>query len=138
MKPEVEAAADWWANALSRVQVQDNGDLFQSALATFAASTAKPLEENEREAFKRSLAERLDEHVSKGGFERRAVGVDYGPDVVLAEALVDAVGLDRARKLSLLWPIKTTMWIDPGKVAIRHGYGAPIRTIYEAVPNEVL
>ncbi len=128
-----EVAANWWADRLSHVQMQDNGDGFQSLLATYVASVAgSPLTAHERIAFVSSLADRL----SKVG---RSCGVDYGPDGLLDDALADAVPDDaRRRKVSNLWPIKTWMLFDHDSNTVRaaQGYAAELVQIYPLLEAE--
>jgi hypothetical protein len=145
--PEVWAAANWWGDRLSRREAQDNGDKVQSAFATWAASTAMPLSTEEREKFVEALSYKLQDRCltpkdydprpwrpeqPNWGSALRCVGVDYHPAAVLEEAAEAALGADRTRELSPLWPIKTLMWIDPGVVRVQHGYGAERKDIFPA------
>ena len=150
-RPEVTCAAKWWADALFRPAPQDNGDAFQSGFATMAMMTVAvrcPMTKAERDQFEEFVATRLDCHVVEGGWNRavhdpvwgsavRAIGTDYHPDMLLESALIAAVGSERAQQLSLLWPIKTFMWIDPGSVKVRHGYGAEIEVLYQRPDTQV-
>lgn len=149
--PEIAIAARWWADALERPGLQDNGDATQSLFASWASCTAVQAnggktfrDDDERATFIFSLELALMDLVSTSwdraqtdqdwGSYMRSVGVDYGPDRVLYSAL-DALSLtpQRAAMFSLLWPIKTRMSIDPGRVSVRHGYGAEPRQLYPEV-----
>jgi hypothetical protein len=139
MKEELEAAAQWWADAISGVPKMDNGDFMQSALvtlaaigqpvtpeqvATFKAELIKRLETDER--FVESWREALERDRPAWGGAARTLDVDYGPCVELADA-AEAAGLGRR---CLRFPIKTCMRIDPGLVQVGHGYRAPFVAIY--------
>jgi hypothetical protein len=145
--PEVQAAADWWGDRLAHPGQQDCGDAFQNGFATALMLTVvmrTPMTADERALFVERLATRIEAHfVATPDWERakgepnwgsacRVLGVDYGPNLMLASALVAAVGNTRADTLSLLWPIKTMMWINPGEVKVSHGYRADPIVIYPA------
>src|SRR5690348_1919611 len=106
VRAEYIAAAGWWADRLVRPGKQDNGDGFQSGFATALMLTAMmsndppTLNDDERARFIEALAARL---VASG---RWAIGVDYHPDEALTDALTAAVGVERARRFDLIWPIK--------------------------------
>ncbi len=146
--PEVVTAALWWADTLEAVAPQDNGDMLQSQLASSFAEMAvrsnggRVFIDDERQRFIDALERGLMQHVA-GSWERaqtepnwgsatRSVGCDYGPDRVLGEA-ADTLELSpqRAAMLSLCWPIKTWMAINPGSVKVSHGYGAELKEIHE-------
>jgi hypothetical protein len=145
--PEVQAAADWWGDQLAQPGQQDTGDAFNSGFATALMLTVvmrTPMTADERALFVERLATRIEAHlVATPDWERatgepnwgsayRVLGVDYGPDLMLASALIAAVGQTRADALSLLWPVKTHMWINPGEVKVAHGYRAEPVVIYPA------
>lgn len=149
--PEVLAAARWWADVMSTPGLfQDNGDALTGGMATLFRDRIPALSADERLVFERELCDRLQEYVSQGdNWERatrepgwgsafRCVGVDYGPDSVLQAAADRIAGNDpkQAARLSLLWPIKTHMWINPGNVTVQHGYGAKRTQIYGATSVE--
>lgn len=142
-RPEVTAAAEWWADVMARPGQQDIGDAFQSGFATALAMTVAmraPMTDAEKLLFTERIATRLEAHVAAGwdrattepgwGTSFRCIGVDYGPCLLLASALIAAVGQTRAQELDLLWPLKTRMWIDPGCVKVSHGYRAEPVVIY--------
>jgi len=60
--------------------------------------------------------------VREDGWYQTSLGVDYGPDAVLAEAGKSA-GIPEGR-----WPWKTHMWISSDYVSLSYGYGA--ETVY--------
>ena len=62
-----------------------------------------------------------------GSFSRR-VSCDYHPHPILAEAAKSAGITDDCPP----FPIKTAMWINPGSVVVRYGYGAERKEIYSA------
>jgi hypothetical protein len=140
MKKEFRAAAEWWADQLQRPSRQDNGDGFQSGFATAAAMITMlrvgPLTDDERSLFIDRLVSRLQAHYGAHDYGFRTLAVDYGPDLMLRSALHAALGPARAEQFSLLWPIKTCMWIDPGCVKVAHGYRAEPVQIYPHVHTE--
>jgi hypothetical protein len=150
---EVAAAAKWWADAMSAADTkQDNGDAGQSAFAALCRGGVAPLSPSEREVFEAALCDEIQRYVIRGDWDRaitepgwassnRTVGVDYGPDRVLsaaADAVLATITDEGQRRkndarLSLLWPIKTHMWINPGSVMVSHGYRAERVQIYPLV-----
>lgn len=135
MDAEIEAAVSWWADQLAGDATHDNGDLPLSLFATALAGQLAPLLPQQIESFKASLAMRLREDFAPSwdssdpmrGSYGRTLGVDYNPDARLRQAAEDA-GIGA---LSLRFPCKTMMWVDPGKVQVAKGYGAKPVTILD-------
>lgn len=133
--PEVSAAIDWWAGMLGRGTSDTGDDVGDQALAEAVAPyrNTRPPTNDERRRFARALRGALSAHWRRmeavGGFpwdahhpERgspmRTLAVDYRPDAVLAAAVLAA-----GHPLSAtVFPLKTTMWINPGQVIVRRGY----------------
>jgi hypothetical protein len=122
----LDQAAAWWRAQLTAPEETkfNNGDAATSRAARglsalLPASVASPAQ---LEQFERLLREGLAAMLS-GTRTKLCVGVDYGPDKVLAEAAAGA-GLQNAR-----FPWKTLMWlsVDPENtyVEVSCGYGAP-------------
>ncbi len=112
---QIEAAVNWWANAIRNPKFDDGDDGSGGGMAMMMATLArKSPNEDEIEAFKVALAEELcsNENVAYLG-----LSCDYGPDGTLADALQKA-GMD----VSLPW--KTNMNFRDGKVSVSHGYRA--------------
>lgn len=129
MKKEIEVAAKWWTDILQKEPSHDNKDAFQSAFANNIASTLKPLTEKQLKVFKEALVDAITKHIERNEVwdsALRVIGTDYGPDKILAEA-AEKAKIDQA---SLRLPWKTLMWIDPGRVSVAQGYGAPVEAIY--------
>jgi len=136
MKKEIKAAVGWWADQLRSVPEHDNGVGLDSAFARMAAKCTRPeITEDHIERFAEELADRWRARTGdnwypddplRGGY-LRTVATDYGPSVILAESMA-AAGIENNR---LVLPIKTVMWIDPGKVSVSCGYGAGVEVIYE-------
>lgn len=122
--PMAKAAAAWWRKAVERPKF-DNGDSsaqggLAAGLATLNSRKRAPTPE-QLDTFEARLA-----WVLEHDFTDWILSVDYGPDPTLAEtAVVAGIADDR-------FPWKTTMWVDRerGTLRVRHGYGAPIETIY--------
>ena len=62
------------------------------------------------------------------GSYNRVVSTDYGPDDVLK----DAANKAHINGQMFRFPMKTIMWINPGRVEVRPGYAAQEITIYPA------
>lgn len=139
MELEAKEAAKWWAACLRSVRPHDNGDAFQSALSTLVTKSMAPISVEQIAAFEGALKTKIQERCRghwypdepMRGSYLRAIGVDYGPDVILCEAAHDA-GFDPAAR----FPIKTRMIINPGEVRVAEGYGADFETIWKAPPQK--
>jgi hypothetical protein len=59
-------------------------------------------------------------------FGKCCLSTDYDPKNELKEALHEAEIYDGSARL----PIKTLMWVEPGKVSVACGYGASEKVIY--------
>lgn len=128
-KPEIVAAADWWARRLAgeRSWLQPGDPTPTVGLTRFEPRKRTT---EEIEAFRAALVPALDAHVAphwdpskdaQWAAALRCVMVDYDPDPALAEA-AEAAGLGRLLPGEL--PGKTYMWINPGLVTVKEGYGA--------------
>ena len=137
IKEEIKVAAKWWADQLRQSPRHDNGDAFQSGLATLLASQVGHPSEEQIARFERELAELLSVQDAFQGDSwipsrpewasyARCIGCDYHPDRVISDALRKA-GIE---SFSLLLPFKTVMQINPGEVNVAYGYGAPFKTIW--------
>ena len=120
---ESEIAASWWAENIGQNAKQNNGDSLQSALMLFLAQHAKVTEE-ERKLFKKALKQIIDREM-KSGSGYLSIYVDYAPDQLLTEA----AQLSGVHVSS--FPCKTQMSIEPGKVRVSNGYGAPFVELEE-------
>lgn len=114
-KEQIECAANWWADAVTRPKF-DNGDSgIAGALATILAmQSSKPVDDSGRAKFVAALSAQL-MHMN----EHDTLDVDYAPCRELSDAMTLA-GVDRHNA-----PWKTIMWFSNGGVQVRHGYGAP-------------
>jgi hypothetical protein len=144
---EHKVAAQWWADRLAGPCKQDNGDrsmtgMLTAGLMAMNQSSLQYPSEEQLEKFKAALVAALDakaeNHAQRGGDYpyRACLGVDYGPDADLAKA-AEAAGIDGSRHR---FPIKTVMWINPGDVAVRYGYGAdetPLYLTQEAIDGRI-
>ncbi len=141
MQQEIEAAVNWWKSVM-RNPKQDAGDGTVNMVAAWAKSHTPPMESDKIEDFGRELSSRLPAFLKKGAWKDaeegdsgvgsmcRVLAVDYGPDTLLREA-AEAAGI-RAGSGDLCFPIKTVMWINPGRVSVSYGYGAKEEVIFEA------
>ena len=136
MEQEINAAVEWWVEQLRQLAHHDAGDRLNSAFVNvFTERYFTPLSDEQLATFRSALHEEVtkmvEEHPPKEGdpmwgAAMRCFGTDYGPDHVLGEA-ADRAHIDDQR---LRFPVKTLMWVDPGKVEVRPGYGAEEQVIY--------
>jgi hypothetical protein len=88
-----------------------------------AGLNKQPLPDEQLQRFEQGLTSRLCNAIAES--EHRTVlcvGVDYGPDDILADAATEAGILDAD------WPWKTTMWLRYGEeklIEVSEGYGRP-------------
>ena len=146
---EAKVAAKFWADQLrygakfqssSPLQrliapgsTKDSDDI--DAMCSLAASFAKKLTEDQIQEFEKLLAQIIQEKIIEPesmGWEKsktvpgwgsatRTIGTDYAMCSELQAAYQAVGGSPNATAFS----IKTMMWINPGSVTVRHGYGAP-------------
>lgn len=144
VRPEVAAAAKWWANQLRELPSFDNGSKdLGSQMAAFTMNMVRlsipELPEEKIATFEQVLAEGMELVIEshsedwrpgqpKWGCFRRHFGTDYQPDRVLEQAAL-AAGID----LSFRAPIKTRMWINPGSVMVVCGHGMPAQEVFTTV-----
>ncbi|WP_018219126.1 DUF2267 domain-containing protein [Salinispora vitiensis] len=137
-KPEARAAATWWADKLTSDTRHDLGGrdaAEQAATATFNVASVmlrQRFTPAQADRFADALATLIDQHLRgeapQQDFARLAIHCDYGIDPVLAEAATRA-GLS----VSMFdLPMKTNMWIIPGRVTVSEGYGAPDEVVWAA------
>jgi hypothetical protein len=147
-RPEAAIAAEWWASRLNNashdIGDRDADEREKSEFANFAAAlAARQFTDEQIAAFRRELAGTVEEHLRRwetGAFEGawrpedpqwgsalRSFGCDYHPEPVLKDA-AERAGF-KLRGIDL--PMKTTMWVNPGRVAVAEGYGAAIVTVWE-------
>lgn len=123
------AAAEWWAEQVGapvhhpvRPNQRDAHSIFaEEALATLAAR--HPVPRGAAPVFAADLEKRIEEMLGRVG--HISLGVDYGPDLELAEA-AEAAGIHCGR-----FPIKTHMWLTADYVTAALGYGAQAKLIWQ-------
>lgn len=117
----INAAINWWVDAVSNPQIQDAGD--DSPVMTLSMrmleAMYKPVDNSQKEIFRQALKESIIKP-----YMINYLSVDYGPSVLLSEAAIKA-GIPR-----LNFPIKTNMQLRGyGKLVVSRGYGAPYEEI---------
>lgn len=123
------AAAEWWARAV-QAPTYDNGDRsgMTGMLMTLVAAHQPDAQPQQAASFAEVLAPRLqadlDRMASFDGDPYICVGVDYGPEKILADAARDA-GISTSK-----FPWKTMMWIRPDHVTVSAGYGAATTLVW--------
>lgn len=136
--PEIEVAAAWWAEALRRELPGDNGDPTAFGLAWMLRSTQPTPDEAQLERFRRLLAWAIAWQLARApdiwnprdlnrgaAVEPRVLAVDYGACGTLRFAKQHA-------RIERDFPCKTTMWLAPGSVRVRDGYGSREQVLYPA------
>ncbi len=147
-RPEAEAAAAWWASRLGNAR-HDLGRRDPDArrktaeTALFGALMARAFTSGQREAFRREVAAAVEAVIAadaeaghwrpenpRWGSAGRSICVDYGPDPVLRDAAARA-GIALG---PLDLPLKTCMWVTPGRGSVREGHGAETVTVWGEGP----
>lgn len=126
---QIEAAAEWWANAVCRPKF-DNGDDSPAGGMAFALATlaTKPVTPEARKVFKERLSAILAE------LNCQSLYADYQPEWAIANAMEQA-GIHRTN-----CPWKTSMHLIRGGVQVSAGYRAPYVTLLAATsksPSEI-
>ena len=136
-RAELHAAADWWAQQLLGGAFHNSGDATIDAVASFAAGKLKPISEWQVKMFRNALVALLAVRCAASGWKEddpnwaaahRGLHADYGPDCTIRAALEYAMIGDGELRV----PIKTSMWVNPGSVKVRHGYGSSVTVLYPA------
>lgn|SRR4051812_48038144 len=139
-RPEAVAAADWWAQQLASSPDHEIGAPRSTAFANAATAVGrKPKTAEQIEAFRNALAEEIERRLGAhpdnwrpdeplwGSYIRTIAG-DYRPAEEL-EAAAERVGF----KLTMFdVPMKTVMWVNPGKVSVAVGHGGAQETVWQA------
>lgn len=136
MEKQIEVAVNWWAEQLARGARQDNGDATSNLLVSMLSASMPLASEAQVNVFKRVLTDELraamakhwDESQPQKGGMFRSIYNDYGVDSKLAAA-AKVAGIEAQCPP---FPMKTCMWIDPDRVAVRNGYGAKEQVLWQA------
>lgn len=133
--PAALAIAHWWADKAGIVtgngDQSDRGGL-TTALAVLAGAQGQTLAPSKREAFIDALARRVTAELNRQAVRDSdyepsvTIGVDYGPDWMLAEAAQEAGVLAGA------FPWKTMTWTYPTHVATSLGYRGQSKLIWQS------
>lgn len=123
------AAAEWWAkqvgaptHRLVRNEERDFSSDF-AELGMLTVAHRNPVPDGAAEAFADALEKLYDDLLVKWD-GRVSLGVDYGPDMKLAE-VADEHGIHPSR-----FPIKSNVWAYPDHVTASLGYHGQIRLIW--------
>lgn len=132
MRAEIKIAVDWWVGQLRGPTRQDTGDgnldvMLQEAIKCMPVITSEQLE-----AFRDNLTSLLPGYLTPNWYPDdfdyryaralRALDCDYNPCQLLVAAATPA-GI---RPSCPPFPVKTCMWISPGRVQVRHGYDGDV------------
>lgn len=119
----VTVAVDWWTNAIASPK-QDNGEDRGSVLAVLTSMRKNKMNSAESvKNFKKVLADGIEKQIKMYGY--CSLDVDYHACQLLMEA-----GKEMKLDSMLNFPWKTHMNINPDKVEVSSGYGAPFETIW--------
>ena len=121
MDKEIDIAVNWWAEQLG-TRHQDAGDAHLNGMMQ-VFHCAEPPTDEQKENFKIALKNQFNDADKEHGFGLR---VDYDPDVYLRNA-AEEIGY---KVTNGSFPVKTTMFVENGKVEISNGYGSPYMPIY--------
>ena len=141
MDQELDAAVDWWADVLaSPPGHQEAGDAVINASRTLLGMiTYTPLREGQIALFREALRAKIARELDIFGGAWCNVATDYGApigtplgDALAAAGIVDAHGHIEDARL----PIKTVMWLEPGRVAVARGRGAPVVQVWPRPERE--
>ncbi|MGA5424538.1 hypothetical protein [Streptomyces lavendulocolor] len=138
-RPEAVAAADWWAQQLASPPAHEVGATESTAFVNAATAVGRKSKTPEQiEAFRLALAEVIErklrerpedwrpDNPSWASYSRTIAG-DYRPAQELETAAEEA-----GFKLKMFdVPMKTVMWVNPGKVSVAVGHGGGQETIWE-------
>jgi hypothetical protein len=141
---EARIAARWWADKIrDGFALRDGAEPYAGTLAERSGGlsdvlqcklaehiTPEKVDRYERELAQRVQAEIVDAYGDPARtmtryFAALALSVDYGPSRMHQEALA-AAGLPDG--MGML-PLKTTMWVEPGRVSVGDGYAAEPREL---------
>lgn len=136
---EAQVAAEWWADILRENDVQhDNGDAMQSALAQTVREKTNPdefdpekvdeFEDLVAEKIQGLIEERLTWDYTEPEMGSTYIRCDYHAHQVLADSAEEA-GIEISSMTT--FPIKTSVWVDPGCVKVSKGYQAEQEVIWE-------
>lgn len=141
LEQEISAAVDWWTAQLQQPARHDAGDFEINTFAWMSGmKTYTPLSDAQLTAFRAALQQEITALVELHppltgnphyGAALRTVSVDYQPDDTLSKATKTA-DIDSFMR----FPLKTVMWIDPGYVSVRCGYGAQEEVVWQASAPE--
>ncbi len=123
-RPEIGVAVRWWRAQLLGQKYQDAGD---ATINLFARVASQRVSVEQADRFAAELADELERQCDAGWMERYGLRLmtDYHPE----EELRDVA--ERADVDNRAFPIKTVMWIEPGEVRVRNGYGAAEVVLYK-------
>lgn len=120
----VNAAIDWWANAIMSPKF-DDGTVLPSVLTFTMSRITREYTLAEIKTFKEALAREIMDVMSKSVY--CLLSVKYTPNKVLASA-GNLIGIDSM----IGYPCLTDMFVTNKEVSVRAGYGAPRDVIWRA------
>lgn len=120
------AAAEWWADAVGAPKFDMGADSVAASMSEVLAgmlASGHPVNEDQQKSFVEILQARIEAGMGdrSWGF---SLGVDYGPDAILADA-AEEVGISTSR-----FPWKSSMLVYPDRVTAHRGYAADDKLIW--------
>lgn len=115
-------AAAWWASWITEEEVKHKtGDVMGEALSSWARERihGDGYDGDTAEQFQEHLAELITEKDHRG-LESTWMRVDYHPDPILKEACEEV----DIRPGMTLFPQKTSMWLEDGKIFVKVGHAS--------------
>ncbi len=132
-QPAARALAEWWAEQLGAPVHKVVGDTATGedrfrgdfAFLVMQGEVAKhPMGDGAGERFVEALTPVVSQMLDRGDWI--SLGVDYGPDLALADA-AEKAGIHLSR-----FPWKTNSWATPNYVSASLGYRGPDRLVWKA------
>lgn len=138
------AAAEWWATQIGAPTFRVVRDTERDFASDFTEITMLSLAHRHpvspelgtrfADALEAAITAELDKQAQRIALRPDSedqepsthLGIDYGPDPILADA-AEAAGVHTSR-----FPSKTNMWVSPQYVTASLGYGAPTTLIWSA------
>jgi hypothetical protein len=124
---EITVATLWWSECLGgrvKSSVGDDQADMMLDLSRAVSRAGKPTAE-QVELFEIKLMDLICKAVVDSSRNEVCLSVDYEPEGLLRTALIGA-GITNAQAQL---PVKTVMWIKPGGVEVKTGYGADYKRI---------
>jgi hypothetical protein len=127
--PEVQIAVSWWVQKVQGFPTHDMGEADKNSRLNMFNKFLIPASQEEAWTFGEALARLCDAEFRSAG--KLYLHVEYELTKLLSQAYKNAF----CSFSTLLFPIKTSMFIKPGEVFVVEGYSGTPVTLYEAAKS---